>query len=66
MQKIADSKYASAVLQWNQETYLPPKGNNIKDRQLDTLNEIAHQLFTENRTGNLLNDLISADNLTTK
>jgi carboxypeptidase Taq len=23
MQKIADVKYASAVLQWDQETYLP-------------------------------------------
>jgi len=28
LQKIADVKYASAVLQWDQETYLPPKGND--------------------------------------
>ena len=27
LQKIADIKYASAVLQWDQETYLPKNGN---------------------------------------
>ena len=27
LQQIADVKYAAAVLQWDQETYLPVKGN---------------------------------------
>ncbi len=66
MQKIADVKYASAVLQWDQETYLPPKGNDIRGRQLATLNEIAHQQFTESSTGDLLTELLSKDNLTPK
>ena len=30
LQKIADIKYASAVLQWDQETYLPKKGNDTE------------------------------------
>lgn len=47
MQKIADVKYASAVLQWDQETYLPPKGNETRGRQIVTLSEIAHNLFTD-------------------
>lgn len=57
MQKIADVKYASAVLQWDQETYLPPKGNDIRGRQLATLSEIAHEQFTDEKTGTLLKDL---------
>ncbi len=64
MQKIADVKYASAVLQWDQETYLPPKGNDYRGRQIATLSEIAHHQFTDAKTGALLNELISKDNLT--
>ena len=33
MQKIADVKYAAAVLEWDQETYLPPKGAEYRGRQ---------------------------------
>ncbi|MGB5005950.1 MAG: carboxypeptidase M32 [Ferruginibacter sp.] len=66
MQKIADVKYASAVLQWDQETYLPPKGNDTRGRQLATLSEMAHQLFTEESTGNLLQELASKDGLDDK
>ncbi|MEO6732185.1 MAG: carboxypeptidase M32 [Ferruginibacter sp.] len=57
MQKIADVKYASAVLQWDQETYLPPKGNDGRGRQIATLNEIAHEQFTDDKTGALLLEL---------
>ena len=63
MQKIADVKYASAVLQWDQETYLPPKGNEIRGRQLATLSEMAHQQFTAESTGALLQELNSRDDL---
>jgi carboxypeptidase Taq len=63
MQKIADVKYASAVLQWDQETYLPPKGNDIRGRQIATLSEIAHQQFTDEKLGGLLNELNNLDHL---
>ncbi|MEO7308702.1 MAG: carboxypeptidase M32 [Ferruginibacter sp.] len=66
MQKIADVKYASAVLQWDQETYLPPKGNDIRGRQLATLSEIAHQQFTSDDTGALLNELMTKNDLDDK
>ena len=46
MQKIADVKYAAAVLQWDQETYIPPKGAGFRGRQLATLSEIAHEWST--------------------
>jgi len=66
MQKIADVKYASAVLQWDQETYLPPKGNAFRGRQIATLSEIAHQQFTNENIGALLNELMSKDDLSDK
>ncbi len=62
--KIADVKYASAVLQWDQETYLPPSGAVFRGQQIATLNEIAHQLFTESKTGDLLTELQSRHDLT--
>ncbi len=59
LQQIADVKYSSAVLQWDQETYLPVKGNDARGRQLATLTEIAHQMFTDTSTENLITELIS-------
>ena len=63
MQKIADVKYASAVLQWDQETYLPPKGSDIRGGQIATLTEIAHQQFTDEKLGQLLNELAAKNDL---
>src|SRR4051794_16838749 len=59
--KIADIKYAAAVLQWDQETYLPPKGAAFRGRQLATLSEAAHEQFTSDNIGNLLQDLLLKD-----
>ena len=63
MQKIADVKYASAVLQWDQQTYLPPKGNNFRGRQIATLSEIAHQQFTDEKSGALILELNAKEDL---
>ena len=57
MQQIADIKYASAVLQWDQETYLPPKGNALRGQQIATLSELAHQQFVHNDIGAMLYEL---------
>jgi len=57
MQKIADVKYSAAVLQWDQETYLPPKGAQARGRQLATLSEIAHEWFIDPSLGQLLHEL---------
>lgn len=66
MQQIADVKYASAVLQWDQETYLPPKGNHFRGRQIATLNELAHQQFANEKTGALLTELLGKNDLSEK
>lgn len=66
LQKIADIRYASAVLQWDQETYIPPKGGDRRGTQIATLSEIAHERFTAENFGNLLQELLSAGNLSDK
>ena len=57
MQRIADLKNAGAVLQWDQETYLPKKGAALRGKQLSTLSELAHQLFSEEDLGRILREL---------
>src|ERR1700761_8167753 len=57
MQKIADVRYSAAVLQWDQETYLPQKGAGFRGQQLATLAEIAHEWATEPSLGDLLVEL---------
>jgi carboxypeptidase Taq len=57
MRKIADIKNASAVLQWDQETYLPPKGAAFRGQQIATLAETAHEWLTAPGLGGLLFEL---------
>lgn len=58
--KIADLKFASAVLQWDQETYMPKEGAAFRGQQIATLSEMAHELSTASTTGMLLNDLVTS------
>ena len=57
MQKAADLNYASAVLGWDQEVYMPPKGAEFRGRQLATLATMAHELLTSDEFGKLLHEL---------
>ena len=57
MRRIADVKNTLAVMQWDQETYLPPKGAALRGEQMATLSEIAHEMFAEEELGKLLRQL---------
>ena len=63
MQRIADIKSANAILQWDQETYLPQGGAQFRGQQISTLSEIAHQFFSEDALGDLLQELTEANGL---
>lgn len=63
MNKIADLRFASAVLQWDQETYLPPRGAVVRGQQIATLSEVAHGFFTDEHFGNLLKETLSSNDL---
>jgi carboxypeptidase Taq len=62
-QKAADLQYVSAVLQWDQEVYMPPKGFSFRGRQLATLAAQAHEWLTSDRYGELLKRLADAPGL---
>jgi carboxypeptidase Taq len=63
-QKAADLQYAAAVLGWDQEVYMPPKGFSYRGRQLATLATRAHEWLTSDKYGDLLHQLSSKDDLT--
>jgi carboxypeptidase Taq len=63
LKKAADFNYASAVLQWDQEVYMPPKGAEARGRQLATLATQAHELLTGKELEALLIALKDAEGL---
>jgi carboxypeptidase Taq len=63
MRLIADVKNANAILQWDQETYLPPKGASFRGQQISSLSEISHRLFSEEELGTILKELLNKDDL---
>jgi carboxypeptidase Taq len=55
--EINDLHASAALLYWDQSTYMPPGGAEARGRQIATLSEIAHQKFTDDRIGTLLDEL---------
>ncbi len=55
--EIADLQFAAALLNWDQQTYMPPKGNQDRGHQLATLKRLAHERLTSDRVGRLLDEL---------
>lgn len=52
-----DLTMASAVLNWDQTTYMPPGGAAARGRQMATLGRLAHEKFTDPAIGKLLDEL---------
>ncbi len=63
MQKIADVNYSIAVLGWDKEVNLPTKGVRFRSRQLATLAGISHELFVDEKFGDLLQRLNDGNSL---
>ena len=55
--EVYDLRNASALLWWDQTTYMPPEGAASRGRQLSTLERLAHEKFTDAVVGDLLEDL---------
>ncbi len=55
--EVADLNNASALLGWDQQTYMPEGGAEARGNQLGTLQKIAHEKFTSPEVGQLLADL---------
>ena len=55
--QIADLNRASALLQWDQQTMMPPRGNEGRSDQLSTIDGFSHELFVSDEIGRLLDEL---------
>lgn len=63
LSKLADIAYTGAVLNWDMETYMPPKSAERRSQQLATLSGLAHEQFTCEETGALLEKLSTDESL---
>ena len=55
--EINDLSRAAALLAWDQQTMMPPRGAPVRAEQLATISRITHQKFTAPEIGRLLDDL---------
>jgi carboxypeptidase Taq len=55
--EVTDLSRAAAVLDWDQETYMPPGGVAARSDQLSTLLRLSHVRFTADEVGDLLGRL---------
>ncbi|MGC1197270.1 MAG: carboxypeptidase M32 [Geitlerinemataceae cyanobacterium] len=62
LSQIQDVEAASALLHWDQATYMPSGGARARGRQIATLRQIAHQKLTAPEIGQLLEDLRDYEN----
>ena len=56
--EVADLNGATAVLSWDQQTYMPPGGVEARGNQIATLSSLAHSKFVSEEVGALLDDLV--------
>ena len=54
--EVSDLERAAGVLEWDQETQLPPGGVAGRANQLETVSRIAHERFVSESTGRLLEE----------
>lgn len=54
--RIANINHAVAVLQWDMATMMPDGGAEARSEQMATLRVIAHELLTDPRIGDLIDD----------
>ena len=61
--EVTDLRRVNAVLSWDQSTYMPPEGAAARGRQMAIISKLAHEQFTDDKVGNLLDGLSSEEGL---
>jgi carboxypeptidase Taq len=54
---VSDLRNVSGLLGWDMQTYMPPKGAQTRANQLATMDRLAHEHFTADEIGVLLDAL---------
>lgn len=57
---------ATSLLEWDQETYMPPEGISLRSEMLEILSGLAHKQKTSKQIGKLLHSLTHATDLKTQ
>lgn len=57
--QVSDLENAARLLGWDQQTYMPPGGEGARGNQMGTLKSLAHQKYTSDEVGRLLEELES-------
>ncbi|MDX1740680.1 MAG: carboxypeptidase M32 [Rhodothermales bacterium] len=52
--RVRDLESAAAVLEWDQETFMPPQAVESRAHQIGTVRQLAHEMFVGDRVGELL------------
>ncbi|MEO0561851.1 MAG: carboxypeptidase M32 [Chloroflexota bacterium] len=51
---VMNIRRANALLNWDMETQMPPKGAAVRGSQMETLSRIGHEMFTGEQTAELI------------
>jgi carboxypeptidase Taq len=54
MAELTDLRSAASLLEWDQQTMMPPHGAGSRAESLATLERISHAMFTASETGRLI------------
>ena len=54
LKDVNNLQKAAAILDWDQQTYMPPGGVGARAEQKATLAKLSHELFTDEATGRFL------------
>lgn len=57
LEEVSDVYGAMSLLGWDQRTIMPRRGEGVRSNRLATLSRIAHEMFTTDEIGKLLDDL---------
>jgi carboxypeptidase Taq len=59
LSKIADIKGAAALMQWDQEVYMPENSHLVRAQQIATLTSLAHEFFSNPQLKEIIEKLIN-------
>lgn len=57
VEQLADLGHAQALLSWDQETYMPPRGTKMRARAQGTLAGLEHEMLIDSELVDLVRDL---------
>jgi carboxypeptidase Taq len=52
--EVVDLQHAAAVLEWDEQVYMPPGGAPVHGEMIATIKKTAHEKFTSAETGDLI------------